>query len=146
MVSEDQLIQRVRRRFPSATNGLRVGIGDDAAVLRPSARTEWVVTTDAFLENVHFLRKVHPAKAVGYKALARATSDIAAMGARARYFFLTLGLPDTCAGAWIDDFFSGMARAASRFGLVLAGGTRRSTHPSWPASPFWAKSVEARQF
>jgi thiamine-monophosphate kinase len=122
MVSEDQLIERVRRRLPSRGDSLRVGIGDDAAVLRPKGGAEWFVTTDAFLENVHFLRKIHPAKAVGYKALARAASDIAAMGARARYFFLTLGLPDACAGAWLDDFLDGMARAARRFGLILAGG------------------------
>lgn len=119
---EDQLIERVRRRFPTDRGGLRVGIGDDAAVLRPSAGAELVVTTDAFLENVHFLRKEYPPKMVGYKALARATSDIAAMGARCRYFFLTLGLPETCAGAWIDGFLEGMALAARRFGLVLAGG------------------------
>jgi thiamine-monophosphate kinase len=133
MVSEDQLIERVRRRFPSnrvrALPGARqndgalsIGIGDDAAVLRPNGGTEWVITTDAFLENVHFLRRIHPAQAVGYKALARATSDIAAMGARSRYFFLTLGLPDASAGAWLDDFLEGMARAARRFGLTLAGG------------------------
>ncbi len=95
MVSEDQLVERVRRRFVSThlralrgarlnDDGLRVGIGDDAAVLRPRAGTEWVVTTDSFLENVHFLRKIHPPRVVGYKALARATSDVAAMGARPR--------------------------------------------------------------
>jgi thiamine-monophosphate kinase len=133
MAREDQLIERVHRRFPSAgvrgplgarlkEGGIRLGIGDDAAVLRPGVGTEWVVTTDAFLENVHFLRKIHPPKAVGCKALARAASDIAAMGARARYFFLTVGLPDACAGAWLDDFLGGMARAARRFGLILAGG------------------------
>jgi thiamine-monophosphate kinase len=44
------------------------------------------------------------------------------MGARGRYFFLTLGLPAESAGKWLDDFLSGMARAARRFGLVLAGG------------------------
>lgn len=122
MNKEEQLIARVRRRFPSAGHGLRVGIGDDAAVLHPGAGTEWVVTTDAFLENVHFIRKVHLPMAAGYKALARATSDIAAMGAKARYFFLTLGLPDTLAGAWLDDFLDGMGRAARRFKLTLAGG------------------------
>ena len=140
MASEDQLIERVRRRFLPTwmraplvypefrrgarhkDDGLRVGIGDDAAVLRPGGGAEWVVTTDALLENVHFLRNIHPPKAVGYKALARATSDIAAMGARSRYFFLTLGLPDACTGAWLDDFLDGMARAARRFGLILAGG------------------------
>jgi thiamine-monophosphate kinase len=122
MTKEEQLIARVRRRFPSRGYGLRVGIGDDAAVLRPGTGTEWVVTTDAFLENVHFIRKMHPPRAAGYKALARATSDIAAMGARARYFFLTLGLPDSLAGGWLDDFLDGMARAGRRFGLTLAGG------------------------
>jgi len=146
MVSEDQLIERVRRLFLSTRvkalrsvamapalarrrlgarpkdYGLRTGMGDDAAVLRPSAGADWVVTTDAFLENVHFLRKFHAPKAVGYKALARATSDIAAMGARPRYFFLTMGLPDACAQAWLDDFLDGMRRAARRFGLILAGG------------------------
>jgi thiamine-monophosphate kinase len=133
MVSEDQLVERVCRRFLSTRVrarlgarqnefGLRVGVGDDAAVLRPGAGSEWVVTTDAFLENVHFLRKVHPPKAVGYKALARATSDLAAMGARPRYFFMTLGLPDACTGIWLDDYLDGMARAARRFGLILAGG------------------------
>jgi thiamine-monophosphate kinase len=133
MVREDELIEQVRRRFlPTRVrallgarlkhDGLSIGIGDDAAVLRPGVDTEWVVTTDAFLENVHFLRRVSPPKAVGYKALARATSDIAAMGARTRYFFLTLGLPDACTGAWLNDFLDGMARAARRFGLILAGG------------------------
>ncbi len=109
MVREDQLIEKVLRRFPFKRDGLQVGIGDDAAILRPSVGTEWAVTTDAFLETVHFLRKTHPAEVVGYKSLARATSDIAAMGARARYFFLTLGLPEACAGAWLDDFLQGMA-------------------------------------
>jgi thiamine-monophosphate kinase len=122
MVREYQLIERIRRRLPFAGTGLPVGIGDDAAVLRSAVGKEWVVTTDAFLENVHFLRKIHPPKAVGYKALARAASDIAAMGAGARYFFLTVGLPDACTGAWLDGFLDGMARAARRFGLILAGG------------------------
>jgi thiamine-monophosphate kinase len=122
MDREDQLIKRVSLRFPFAGDGLRVGIGDDAAILRPRVGSEWVVTTDAFLENVHFLRNIQHPRSVGYKALARATSDIAAMGARPRYFFMTLGLPEACAGTWFDGFLGGLARAARRFGLVLAGG------------------------
>jgi len=122
MASEETLIERVRRRFPIALNGLQVGIGDDAAVLSAGGKSEFVITADAFLENVHFLRKAHPPKVVGYKALARATSDIAAMGARPKCFFLTLGLPAACTRKWFDDFLGGMARAAGRFGLQLAGG------------------------
>jgi thiamine-monophosphate kinase len=122
MASEEELIERVRRRFPRDATGVTVGIGDDAAVVRPNRSADWIVTTDAFLENVHFLRKIHPPKSVGYKALARATSDLAAMGARSRFFLLTLAIPDACAKKWLNDFLDGMARAARRFGLVLIGG------------------------
>jgi thiamine-monophosphate kinase len=123
MASERHLIERVARKIPSRTGGgLRIGIGDDAAVMRPRHRAELIVTTDAFLENVHFLLRVHPPEAVGYKALARATSDLAAMGARPLYFLLNLALPSSCTGKWFDHFLEGMSRAARRFGLVLAGG------------------------
>ena len=119
---EDQLIERVRGRVPHLAGGLRVGIGDDAAVMAPRKGMEWVVTVDAFLEGVHFLRKVHSPRDVGYKSLARATSDIAAMGAQPRYFLLSLALPSECTSRWLDEFLSGMAAAARRFGLTLAGG------------------------
>jgi thiamine-monophosphate kinase len=123
MDSERYLIERVARKLPSRFGGgLRLGIGDDAAVIRPRNGTEWVLTTDAFLENVHFLWQVHPPEVVGYKALARATSDLAAMGARPRYFLLSLALPPSCTGKWFDRFLEGMSRAARTFGLVLAGG------------------------
>jgi thiamine-monophosphate kinase len=122
MASEDQLIGQVRRKFSTRANGLGVGIGDDAAVIRPARRGEWVLTTDAFLENVHFLKRIHPPRAIGFKALARATSDLAAMGAKSRYFLLGLALPAACTGKWLVDFLDGMALAAQRFGLVLAGG------------------------
>lgn len=129
MASEDQIIEQVRRRVPNSAKQLRVGIGDDAAVLTSRKGMEWVVTTDAFLEDVHFLRDVHPPRTVGYKALARATSDIAAMGARPRYFLLSLAIPADCATSWLDEFLAGMSRAARRFGLVLAGGDT-SKYPS----------------
>jgi thiamine-monophosphate kinase len=123
MASEGQLIERVTRSLPSRVGaGLRVGIGDDAAVIRPRAGSEWALTTDAFLENVHFLLRMHEPEVVGYKALARATSDLAAMGARPRYFLMSLALPPSCTGKWFDRFLKGMSGAARSFGLVLAGG------------------------
>jgi thiamine-monophosphate kinase len=127
--SEKHLVERTGRKLGSrAKAGLRVGIGDDAAVVRPRDGVEWVLTTDAFLENVHFLLRVHPPEVVGYKALARATSDLAAMGARPLYYLLNLALPASCTGKWFDGFLEGMARAAHRFVLKLAGGdTTRST-------------------
>lgn len=122
MPNEGALIEQIRRTLPSRDRGLRIGIGDDAAVFRPPRAREWVVTTDMFLENVHFLASAYPPDAVGYKALARATSDLAAMGAQPRYFFLSLALPANRTGEWLGGMLRGMCRAARRFGLTLAGG------------------------
>ena len=120
---EDDLIERIRRGMPSNVGGdLRVGIGDDAAVLSSGPGKEWVLSCDQFLENAHFRMEVHPPEVVGYKALARATSDLGAMGARPRLFLLSLALPAERTGRWLDRMISGMRRAARRFGLRLAGG------------------------
>ncbi|MGH9745183.1 MAG: thiamine-phosphate kinase [Candidatus Acidiferrales bacterium] len=102
--------------------GVALGIGDDSAVLSPDRRSDWVLSTDAFLERVHFLAKVHPPDSVGYKALARAASDLVAMGATPRYFLLTLAVPMSRTGTWLDAFLAGMARAARSLGMRLIGG------------------------
>src|ERR1700723_3162684 len=122
-----------RAKLPSrslnAVGGLlaksvRLGPGDDAAVLSPSGETDWVLSCDAFIENVHFHRKLHPPDSVGYKSLARATSDLAAMGAAPRYFLLTLGLPKSLKPSWLDGFLQGMRRAAHELkGQIIGGDT-----------------------
>lgn len=124
MTNEAQLIRRIQRALAPRRKpaDLRLGIGDDAALLRPLPGHDYVFSCDAFLEDVHFLARVHPPDAVGYKALARAASDLAAMGARPRFFFLTLTLPASRTGGWLDGFLAGMARAARKFRLTLAGG------------------------
>jgi thiamine-monophosphate kinase len=128
---EAQLIERIAKAVPSvrgargaaeARTGVRLGIGDDAAVLRPGGRDEWVLSCDALLDGVHFRTASYPADSVGYKALARATSDLAAMGAEPRFFLLTLALPAARTGHWLDAFLRGMGRAAQELGLRLAGG------------------------
>jgi thiamine-monophosphate kinase len=130
--TEDKLVLRIARALPSVVGvqspvartrtGLELGIGDDAAILAPAKGSEWIVSTDAFLEGVHFLGDRHPANSVGFKALARAASDLDAMGARPRLYFLTLALPARRTGKWLDDFLRGMARAARELGMRLAGG------------------------
>jgi thiamine-monophosphate kinase len=102
MPRESQLVEKIARALVphrSASSRLKMGIGDDAAVVSPTGRTEWVLSCDTFLEDVHFRAKTHPPDSVGYKALARATSDLAAMGATPRYFLLTLALPAGAARA-----------------------------------------------
>ena len=131
MVQERQLVQKIARALAShpATSSrrkmssrLKIGIGDDAALLSPAGRTDWVLSSDTFLENVHFQLNTHRPDSVGYKALARATSDLAAMGATPRFFLLTLALPATRTGRWLDAFLKGMARAARELRITVIGG------------------------
>ena len=131
MDSEDQLVNRIAKAIPSwqgtvsrqsREGGLRLGIGDDSAVISPDGKTDWVISCDAFLQDVHFLADRHPPDSVGYKCLVRATSDLAAMGAVPRLFLLTLALPKTRLTSWLDGFLTGMGRAARQMGMRLAGG------------------------
>jgi thiamine-monophosphate kinase len=124
---ETQLIKRIAKAVAFSPGGTRrartrVGIGDDAAVLTPGRNTEWALSCDAFIPDVHFLVKSYPPDSVGYKSLVRATSDLAAMGATPRLFLLTLALPERLTGNWLDGFLRGMGRAARLLGVELAGG------------------------
>src|ERR1700721_193161 len=115
-------IERVAGRVGVRGPGLRLGIGDDAAIFRGTKGFDQILTCDWFLEGSHFLRDKHPADAVGWKCLARAVSDIAAMGGVPRCFLLSLALPASHTGPWLEEFLEGLRRAAKRFGCVLAGG------------------------
>ncbi|HEV2343577.1 MAG TPA: thiamine-phosphate kinase, partial [Actinocrinis sp.] len=127
---EDKLIARLARRIPAGRDGsgtapcteVRLGIGDDAAIVRQSSKIEWVVSCDSSLEGVHFRDDSHPPESIGYKSLARAVSDLAAMGSRPRYFLLALALPASKTGRWLDRFATGMARAARELNIRLIGG------------------------
>ena len=122
------LIERIRRQAKSSLRGgggeLRLGIGDDCAILRPRPGDEIVVTTDFSLEGRHFRRDWHSPESVGHRTLARGLSDLAAMGARPVAAFLSLALPRSVArdARWIDGFLDGLLGLARRAGVPLAGG------------------------
>ncbi|HKW62336.1 MAG TPA: thiamine-phosphate kinase [Candidatus Acidoferrum sp.] len=128
-VRECELIDRIYKALGGfrASHQVHLGMGDDAALFRPRAGHELILTCDWFLEGTHFLRDKHPADSVGWKCLARALSDIAAMGGTPRCFLLSLALPGSHTGRWMDGFLAGLRRASRKFVCVLAGGdtTRR---------------------
>lgn len=123
---EDALLKKIARFFPRearpAAFSLSVGIGDDAAIVAPNLGNESILTCDWFLEGTHFLRGKHPPDSVGWKCLARALSDVAAMGGVPRCFLLSLALPQTHTGPWLDSFLGGLRRASRKFRCQLAGG------------------------
>src|SRR5258706_8014379 len=120
---EDQLVRKIAKTLGTKRpGGLALGVGDDAALLAPRAGFQTILTCDWFLEGSHFLRDKHPPESVGWKCLARAASDVAAMGGDPKHFLLSLALPRTLTGRWLDRFLSGLARATRRLGCQLAGG------------------------
>ena len=74
------MIAALRAKSHKIRKELRLGIGDDCAILRPEPGEEIAITTDFTLENVHFRRDWHPPESVGHRCLARGLSDLAAMG------------------------------------------------------------------
>jgi len=120
--SEDALIAQLRAVIGAAPRrSLRLGIGDDAAIWRPSRSHDSVITTDALVEDVHFSAAMEP-EAIGHRALAANLSDIAAMGARPVLATIALGVNARSDEAWILRAYRGMTALAKRSGCALAGG------------------------
>src|SRR5882762_6059099 len=125
--SENSILKRIFARGADSAQNLpgravRLGIGDDAALFRPQRGHETILTCDWFLEGTHFRRDKHSPDAVGWKSLARALSDVAAMGGVPRCFLLSLALPESRTGRWLDAFLGGLRRASRKFACTLAGG------------------------
>ncbi len=99
-----------------------LGIGDDAAAWRPSRSNLSVISTDALVDGVHFLRDRMDAGAIGERAMAANVSDIAAMGGRPRLATVALGLPADVDEAWVVECYRGMAAVCARFGARIVGG------------------------
>lgn len=107
LCSEDHILRLVDEIFPRATDVFSVGRGDDCAVWQPGGPV--CVSTDLFLEDVHFRRRYFSAEDIGWKALAVNLSDLAAMGARPVGFSVGLALPPDADEALVRGLLQGMA-------------------------------------
>jgi thiamine-monophosphate kinase len=101
---------------------LLTGIGDDAAVWQPSRSHRSVISTDAFVENVHFRRDRVSLEIAGRRAMAAALSDLAAMGARPVLATVSLALPVEHAERETLELYRGVAECAKANRCVIAGG------------------------
>lgn len=120
--TESEFVKWLRRHAPRAGGGVKLGIGDDAALVEVARGHELILTSDLSIEDVHFRRELHPPRSVGHRALARALSDVAAMGGRPRFALLSLALTRGTPRAWVEDFYEGVFRLARRFEVVVIGG------------------------
>jgi thiamine-monophosphate kinase len=124
-MNEFEFINRLRTQTGSRKHSTRVltGIGDDASIISQLPNRDLVVTTDLLIEGVDFYRYATPPGLLGHKALAVSLSDIAAMGARPFWSFLSVGMSrDSWDGEFKEEFFAGFFALADHFGVTLAGG------------------------
>ncbi len=120
-MNEKQILGWLRSTGIPACVGLKLGIGDDAAIYQPKSTEDLVFTTDLFIEKVHFRRTDPPAN-IGRRALARSLSDIAAMGASPKFCLVSLALAPWADKKWIMAFYRGLLRLAAETKVTLAGG------------------------
>jgi len=123
-LGEFGLIERIERaaRRAGTPSWVRVGIGDDAAVLRPRAGEDVVLSTDAMVEDVHFRFATQSARSIGRRALVANLSDLAAMGARPLGFTLALAAPPTLPVRQVDGIVAGLLDESVTHGCPLVGG------------------------
>lgn len=125
-IGEDALVRRLAELVPPL-HGPGLGIGDDAAVI-PGEKSDTLLTSDAVIEGRHFAPDADPGS-VGHKALARAVSDIAAMGGTPRWALVNLVAPPSTSLAHCEALYGGLARSAERLGVTVVGGDTTEGHP-----------------
>jgi len=119
-LNEFELIEQYFGRLGAARSDVRLGVGDDAALLECPADRHLVAATDTLVEGVHFPPGSAPAS-IGHRALAVNLSDLAAMGAEPAWALLALTLPRVDEH-WLAEFSRGFAALASSFHVALVGG------------------------
>lgn len=120
-MDEFSFIEYLKKKIP-AHGRVRIGIGDDAAVLEIETGKRLVVSTDVVVENVDFkIKRLCPEK-IGRKALAVNLSDIAAMGASPTGFVISIGKPARISTAWLKRFYNGLLALAKQYDVPCVGG------------------------
>jgi thiamine-monophosphate kinase len=130
-IGEFEAIRRLDDARRSAAD-VRVGPGDDAAVLAAPEGRDLVITTDAFVEGRHYLPAWCGAEEAGRRLAVANLSDLAAMGARPRWAFHAVGVSPR---ADVDDlvaFERGLAETLAAHGGSVAGGNLSAVGgPAW---------------
>jgi thiamine-monophosphate kinase len=143
-LGEDAVVAALTRGLPLGGD-VRSGAGDDCAVVgSPRDRVWLLLKTDCVVGGVHFLTKEKPAR-IGWKALCRAVSDIAAMGGLPRHAMITIAVARDVKLEWLHGIYEGLRKAARRFGVSIVGGeTSRSPGPAFISVALTGKVERAR--
>ncbi len=125
-MGEFSLIEALFPRSETEPEGVRLGLGDDAAVLTPASDRDWVWTVDTVVEGIHTCLASEP-KALGWKGIAVNVSDLAAMGARPCYALVAAYWPQDLAYQRATRIAEGIHTACREWGITLVGGDTVAT-------------------
>lgn len=120
--TETEFVTWLREHTPRSVRGLCLGIGDDAAIIEGCGGRDFILKTDMSIEDVHFRGRLHPPRSIGHRALARALSDVAAMGGTAKFALISLAVSRKAAQVWIKRIYAGILALADRFQVAVVGG------------------------
>ncbi len=123
-MDEFELIDRYFAALGAERDDVELGVGDDAALLRPPADRRLVLAVDTIVEGVHFPARTAAAD-VGHRALAVNLSDLAAMGAEPAWALLAMTLP-AADPEWVAAFARGLDALARAHGVAVVGGDTTS--------------------
>lgn len=126
-LGEFGLIERIRANHPSSLAETVRGIGDDAAVVDTDGDDYSLLSTELFLEGVHFDLTFFPLKHLGYKVVSAAISDIAAMNGLPSHIIVGIALSNRFSVEAVDEIYEGFKFACSDFKIDLVGGDTTSS-------------------
>jgi thiamine-monophosphate kinase len=126
-IGEFGLIERLTNNILPANKETVKGIGDDAAILQFSGDEEVLITTDLFMEGVHFDLTYFPLKHLGYKAVVANISDIYAMNGTPKQITVSLALSRKFCIEDIEELYSGIRLACQQYNVDIVGGDTTSS-------------------
>jgi thiamine-monophosphate kinase len=126
-LGEFGLINHLTAAFNAANSSTVLGIGDDCAVIERDESTYTLVSSDLFLENIHFDLMYVPLKHLGYKAISASISDVYAMNGMAEQVVVNIGLSSRFPLEAIEELYEGIQKACEHFQVDLVGGDTSSS-------------------
>jgi len=126
-LGEFPLIERIGRRLPPYRDDVRIGVGDDVAVLEWDSDRYQLATCDVQVEGVHFSRESITPYQLGRRAAAINLSDIAAKGGIPQHCLVSLALPPELEVSWIESLYDGLRDEIGGYGADIVGGNVSKT-------------------
>ena len=126
-LGEFGFVERLTKDITTTNKETVKGIGDDAAILQFSDDEEVLITTDLFMEGVHFDLTYVPLKHLGYKAVVANISDIYAMNGTPKQITVSLGISRKFCIEDIEELYSGIRLACEQYGVDIVGGDTTSS-------------------